>query len=211
VILKQGLHGEDVKKIQHQLRQFQPALQVDGVFGPRTEQAVRVAQGRLVLYPPDGIAGLQTFAALDRRSRRVPERSDRPARPAGSGDPGALRPVLDPARKRAQQSPETDAVKRNPATMHVSLKGRQFIVRYEGQPGVGHRLHHPTAASGVTIGPSYEMKDRTQNSIASDLVVIGVAPDVAAKAAQGAGKQGVDSLVRRRAAETKPFLYGEYR
>lgn len=211
MILKQGLHGEDVKKVQHQLRQFQPALQVDGVFGPRTEQAVRVAQGRLVLYPPDGIAGLQTFAALGRRSRRVPERSDRPARPAGSGDPGPLRPVIDPARKRAQQSPETDAVKRNPATMHMSLKGRQFIVRHEGQPGVSHRLHHPTAASGVTIGPGYEMKDWTQNSIASDLVVIGVAPDVAAKAAQGAGKQGVDSLGHRRAAETKPFLYGEYR
>ncbi|WP_347092012.1 peptidoglycan-binding domain-containing protein [Sphingomonas parapaucimobilis] len=94
MILKQGLHGEDVKKVQHQLRQFQPALQVDGVFGPRTEQAVRVAQGRLVLYPPDGIAGLQTFAALGRRSRRVPERSDRPARPAGSGAQAHCGPSL---------------------------------------------------------------------------------------------------------------------
>lgn len=192
MILKQGVRGEEVKKLQQILRQFQSGLQADGVFGPRTERAVRIAQRRLGLYPPDGIVGPLTWGALNGQSPWPSRRSDTPspsASPVGRGDPGRLRPIVDPARKRAERSPETDALKRSAANMRMSLKGRQFIVRHEGQPGVSQRLHHPTAASGVTIGPGYDMKDRTQASIAADLEAIGVAPNIAAKAAQGAGKQ----------------------
>ncbi|WP_412549637.1 peptidoglycan-binding domain-containing protein [Sphingomonas sanguinis] len=49
MILKQGVRGEEVKKLQQILRQFQSVLQIDGVFGPRTERAVRIAQRRLGL------------------------------------------------------------------------------------------------------------------------------------------------------------------
>lgn len=63
VLLRRGSRGPAVEQLQHALNAGGERLVVDGMFGPRTEAAVRRAQAahRLVV---DGIVGPQTRAAL---------------------------------------------------------------------------------------------------------------------------------------------------
>lgn len=58
------MHGEDVRTLQRALKEqgFDPG-QLDGVFGKKTERAVKRFQ-RSVGLKADGIAGRRTFAAL---------------------------------------------------------------------------------------------------------------------------------------------------
>ena len=60
-----GLQGEDVRILQSKLESLGYQVgPIDGIFGPKTEQAVRQFQmnnGLLV----DGVVGEQTFAALE--------------------------------------------------------------------------------------------------------------------------------------------------
>ncbi len=57
-ILKRGLAGEPVKRLQKKL-----GIETDGVFGPSTEQKLKDYQERHGL-PADGIAGPDTFAQM---------------------------------------------------------------------------------------------------------------------------------------------------
>ncbi|MFL6138956.1 MAG: N-acetylmuramoyl-L-alanine amidase [Frankiaceae bacterium] len=63
--------GDDVAELQHRLQElgFDPG-RCDGVFGARTEQAVRELQRNLGLVP-DGTCGPHTLKALDRLRRTV--------------------------------------------------------------------------------------------------------------------------------------------
>jgi len=65
-----------------------------------------------------------------------------------------------------------------------SEDGAEFIFTREACPGISNRLHWPGGGSGVTLGPGYDMKERTSSEIEKDLVGIGV--DLAA--AQAIGK-----------------------
>ena len=192
--LKLGNHGDLVKHVQQQLRHFEPALAIDGIFGRHTDRAVRIAQRRLGLYPPDGIVGPITASALTRSAAPAAAPTARPSHPApaatGSGDPGPLRHAVEPARRRARQTPMPPGMVSPVSAMTTSRFGRQFIVSHEAQANVSNHLHHPSAGSGVTIGPGYDMKDRSKTAVAADLRAIGVAPADAAAAAEGAGKSG---------------------
>ena len=68
-----------------------------------------------------------------------------------------------------------------PASLRVSNSGRAFIEKEEELPGVSNTLYHPSAASGVTLGPGYDMKEKSADQIVADLERIDVAPDVAKK------------------------------
>lgn len=57
-ILKRGLAGEPVKRLQQKL-----GIEVDGEFGPKTEEALKTYQKRNGLAV-DGVAGPDTFAHL---------------------------------------------------------------------------------------------------------------------------------------------------
>jgi N-acetylmuramoyl-L-alanine amidase len=63
--------GDDVGQLQHRLQElgFDPG-RADGIFGARTEQAVREFQHNVGL-PPDGTCGPHTLKALDRLRRTV--------------------------------------------------------------------------------------------------------------------------------------------
>lgn len=199
--LMMGSQGEDVRRLQHTLHRYEPGLAVDGIFGPRTEQAVRLAQRRLTLYPPDGIVGPLTLAALGPTNGAAPRHHGHQHRAtqhharshnhsSGKGDPGALRPVVEPARHRAEKGQMPPGTVSPVASMRVSRDGRHFIIGHESLRGVSNRLHHPSLGSGVTIGPGYDMKDRSVKEIEADLAIINVPPAAAAQAAQGAGKSG---------------------
>ncbi|MDF2629171.1 MAG: polysaccharide deacetylase [Symbiobacteriaceae bacterium] len=70
--LRTGDRGPAVAALQQMLQErgFDPVL-VDGIFGPLTERAVRQAQGALGLTQ-DGLAGVQTTAALEARVAAAP-------------------------------------------------------------------------------------------------------------------------------------------
>lgn len=103
---------------------------------------------------------------------------------------GAPAGLLDDAWRRATTSPMPPGEVADVQTMRLSLQGKLFIIRHEGQRGVSNRLHHPSAGSGVTIGPGYDMKDRSAREVQTDLEAIGVPSDAAAQAAGGAGLSG---------------------
>lgn len=79
----------------------------------------------------------------------------------------------------------------HPATM--SENGVRFLFRLEAQDGVSNRLHWPKGASGVTLGPGYDMKGRTPEAVTSDLISIGVSEATAKKVAKGAGLSGAEA------------------
>ena len=76
--------------------------------------------------------------------------------------------------------------------MRCSEAGRRFIFSIEvgGLKKITARLHWPGGASGVTLGPGYDMKDRSASSVQTDLMLIGVDPTSAKAAAGGAGLRG---------------------
>ncbi|HVE82045.1 MAG TPA: glycoside hydrolase family protein [Myxococcales bacterium] len=77
-----------------------------------------------------------------------------------------------------------------PSKLSLSDRGLDFLYRREALPGVSNRLHWPGGASGVTLGPGYDMKVRTKAEVEADLKAIGVPDGTASKAAGGAGKSG---------------------
>ncbi len=196
VTLARGSAGKDVKHLQTLLRRYDRHVAVDGVYGPQTERAVRLAQRRMRVYPPDGIAGPYTLAALDHLQAAHPHASTRPApvtpraKPVQLGNPGPLTQAVASARAQAVKGPMPAGTASPAVMMRTSAQGRLFIIQRECQRGVSNHLHHPSAGSGVTIGPGYDMKDRTADDVATDLGLINVPPAVAAKAAQGATLSG---------------------
>lgn len=91
-----------------------------------------------------------------------------------------------------------------PSASGLSQNGMDFIYDHEAQAGVSNRLHWPKAGSGVTLGPGYDMKGRTADAIERDLTAIGIDPQAARKAGEGAGLTG--SVARDFAAANKDLI-----
>lgn len=76
--LRQGATGDYVVKLQERLRALgygsiaQIPMKIDGVFGPRTRDAVIAYQRRSELLP-DGVVGRMTWASLETASNRKPK------------------------------------------------------------------------------------------------------------------------------------------
>jgi peptidoglycan hydrolase-like protein with peptidoglycan-binding domain len=62
-LTRQGDSGHPVKTLQHLLNQHGSSLAVDGIFGPKTDAAVRAFQGSNNLTV-DGIAGPKTWGKV---------------------------------------------------------------------------------------------------------------------------------------------------
>jgi hypothetical protein len=77
-LLRVGSRGEDVAALQQFLASQGFQIDVDGIFGPQTGQAVAQLQQRLGV-PVDGIAGPQTYAAIQQAvARQAPQPQPRP-------------------------------------------------------------------------------------------------------------------------------------
>ncbi len=72
-MLKNGSRGEDVEKLQKRLHKLgiDPGP-IDGVFGPKTEAAVRGFQ-TMQMIDVDGIAGPKTLEALKAAVKKMKE------------------------------------------------------------------------------------------------------------------------------------------
>ncbi|WP_246545284.1 glycoside hydrolase family protein [Photorhabdus hainanensis] len=85
-----------------------------------------------------------------------------------------------------------DALKCESAT-GISEDGLRFIFNIESLKGVSNHLHWPRGASGVTLGPGYDMKERSQSSIKETMRNIGLDSDIAEKISKGAGLTNNDA------------------
>jgi GH24 family phage-related lysozyme (muramidase) len=83
-----------------------------------------------------------------------------------------------------------DQQKRASSGNKTSLQGRSFIERHEEQKGVSNHLHWPGGASGVTLGPGYDMRDRSRAEIEQKLRDIDLDSSLVSRVAAGAGLRG---------------------
>ena len=231
--------GQPVRALQLLLKKYEPGLAVDGLFGPRTERAVRAAQRKLEVVPADGIAGPYTLAALTKAAKGSqsanplprPKPPDHPSsgsqlsaavHKAGAAVgsaahsaehavvntveqaiaaiekfiaglhakppqvPANIHPVVQPSKAKAKNEPQPPGEVRDPKTMTMSDKGIKFVFGHEAGAGMA-ALHLPSSGSGVTVGPGYDMGERTPKQIVHDLTSIGV-PQETAQVMSGASK-----------------------
>jgi peptidoglycan hydrolase-like protein with peptidoglycan-binding domain len=95
ILLRRGDRGDGVRKLQLQLRRLGfPAGSVDGVFGPVTEQAVRMFQQSVGL-PSTGLVDKATWDLVNSSAPAPPE----------TGAPIALRSPVPPAPQPAPSPP----------------------------------------------------------------------------------------------------------
>jgi hypothetical protein len=80
---------------------------------------------------------------------------------------------------------QTTATKRHALGLYMSNAGLAFIFRHEAQAGVSNHLHWPGGSSGVTLGPGYDMRERSRHAIVRDMLAIGLAKSIAEKIAGG--------------------------
>ena len=72
-ILKRGSKGKDVEFLQERLNSLGYDLAVDGVYGPKTEAAVRAFQKDNKI-DSDGVVGNDTWSAIDKKSKEENEK-----------------------------------------------------------------------------------------------------------------------------------------
>ncbi|WP_312283013.1 MULTISPECIES: peptidoglycan-binding protein [Pseudescherichia] len=163
--LRFGYKGPEVKSLQKMLNSEGYDIYPDGVFGSKTENAVRLFQSKKNLHV-DGIAGRKTMTALGKKNVT-----------------------------RAPAPPINGNVGRQPcSSMNISTSGFNFIYRHEAQAGVSNHLHWPGGISGVTLGPGYDMGHRTNAEVKTRLLSLGLSEEEAEKASQGAGKKGTTAF-----------------
>ncbi|WP_034912044.1 peptidoglycan-binding protein [Erwinia sp. 9145] len=151
-VLRKGDRGIAVKRLQELLNSKGINTSTDGMFGIKTETAVRKFQMKSNIHK-DGVAGRETFLKL---GHSVIERAPQP--PIG--------------RRLGRQTS---------GAMAISANGLYFIFKREAWPGHSCYLHWPGGASGVTLGPGYDMKERSEISIKNAMIQIGIPEKIAAE------------------------------
>ncbi|NIF20227.1 pesticin C-terminus-like muramidase [Candidatus Pantoea multigeneris] len=158
LVLRKGDRGDAVRALQNDLHGKGIRITADAIFGFKTEVAVKEFQRKHGLHS-DGIVGRHTLAALGRPV------TSRPPHPAIGGVAGR------------------QAV----GAMNLSASGFDFIYNHEARRNVSNVLHHPTSGSGVTLGPGYDMKSKSQNEIKNVMLSIGLSEDISDKISQASG------------------------
>ncbi len=181
--LRKGSRGPEVRLLQEKLIVAGYRLNPDEFFWNNTDTAVRTFQRKQGLIP-DGVVGLNTWGALgvSDKPKSVPMSSalfDGLIAQLGA-------PVIRAALFAKYSTPSSHASQ--PASqLHISENGIKFIYTLEAFPGKSNRLHWPEGSSGVTLGPGYDMKERSETAIIADMLAIGVDMATARKISKGSG------------------------
>jgi hypothetical protein len=182
--LKFGSSGADVRKEQHALQAAGFHVAADGTFGRRTETAVRDFQRKHGLLP-DGIIGVRT---QDRLAQGSPT-SLQPQTPL-TDLPQRIGPAIIPPAMKALHVPAAPGLKQPCGQLTTSDNGLLFIFAEETDKHSGN-VSWPRGLSGVTLGPGYDMKERSAAEIATHMRGIGLAEVDAQTMSTAAGKSNV--------------------
>ncbi|HDJ1441794.1 TPA: peptidoglycan-binding protein [Serratia rubidaea] len=164
--IRKGDKGSHVKSLQEMLIGQGANIYADGIFGVKTEFAVKKFQLKKGLHI-DGIAGRKTFSAL--------------------GKPSVVRAPHPPIGGKSGRQ--------GTRAMTTSQSGLRFIFNIESWRGVSNHLHWPGGASGVTLGPGYDMKTRSVNSIKNTMIAIGLDSTTADKISKASGLKHQDARI----------------
>jgi GH24 family phage-related lysozyme (muramidase) len=182
--LRKGSSGGKVRELQAALANHGEKLAIDGSFGAQTERVVRGFQRRRGMLP-DGIAGPKTFGAL-----RLPAAGTHHMHRPATGMSDSIKDIgggIIHSSAAARILPMPYAASRPSSALSTSIQGLNFIYGHEALTGVSNRLHWPRGASGVTLGPGYDMKERSAASVMADMQAIGLQASVAEQISKAAG------------------------
>ena len=184
--LRKGNRGPEVRQLQEMLVASGYRIVPDEYFWNDTEAAVRAFQRKQGLIP-DGIAGPNTWGALNGSTKTNSASGSFPILDKLVTLLGA--PVIQAAMLARNLMASNEASK-PAAQMRISEKGLQFIYTLEAFPGLSNHVHWPGGSSGVTLGPGYDMKERSETTIIADMRAIGLDTAKAEKIAKGSGLVG---------------------
>lgn len=196
-MLRKGAKGSDVRSLQEGLSNHGVSVLRDGLYGEQTELAVRAFQRRQGLLP-DGIAGPKTMRELGIASssaQRATHSRETILRLGGA---------VFHSSESAKNLPLVTDFSRPSLSRQISEKGMRFIFTHEALAGVSNRLHWPGGASGVTLGPGYDMKERASASILADMGAIGLDITTSTRISEAAGLQG--AAAREYAIQNKSLV-----
>ena len=181
--LRKGSQGPLVRALQERLNKAGYSIQpMTDYFGIKTDTAIRKLQRKHNLII-DGIAGKNTWYALG-----VVDSANPDVKPVNS-----LNSLLAGLGMTPGKTIVIDENAKPVAQLTTSSKGLQFIYTREAWKNKSNRLHWPGGASGVTLGPGYDMKHRSEAEIARDLFKVGVVAEKAKSIAKGAGLKGAQA------------------
>ena len=185
--LRKGSRGALVRTLQQRLNAKGYTIQpMSDYFGIKTDTAVRNLQRKNKLIA-DGVVGPNTWYALgviDSARPNVKPVNSLDGLIAGNGHVGAVAAAI------VKSAPASKEDAKPVAQLITSNKGLQFLYTREAWKNVSNRLHWPGGASGVTLGPGYDMKERSESEITRDMIKIGVEATKAKSIAKGAGLKG---------------------
>ena len=190
--LAKGTSGTEVRSFQEALNGQGGHLLPDGNFDAKTDEAVRAFQRRTGLLP-DGIAGPRTLETLTMMSTH-----SKTEFPSDNLADLMLRigSFIAGSALTAMAQPFPPMLSQRPRSLHTSKNGLRFIYSHESQESVSNRLHWPKGASGVTLGPGYDMKTRKEQAIIDDMIVIDLKPETAQKVAEASGGRQRSTRIR---------------
>jgi GH24 family phage-related lysozyme (muramidase) len=206
MILK-GAKGREVKAVQQALIANGYRIKADGVFGDGTQIALRSFQEHKGLFP-SSVIDQETIDCLYAESKPPGDARLRLKDPQLSLKTGqtSLLATRNPARLSndiwlhgvsGMALPQAFWGRSfPPGGLSLSIQGFDFIYGLEtDKKGKSKHTHWPGGASGVTLGPGYDMRERAEANVSRDLAAIGVDPSIAQALSKGATKKEDDARV----------------
>lgn len=189
-LVRRGMRGWDVAALQFRLAWHGfPSGTLDGVFGPRTDRALRRHQTRRGLVR-DGLAGRITVRSLRRSSPRAPLRLRKPLRrpvtgrfgprgsrfhagidfaaPAGAPVRAARRGTVAFARRQSGGFGKLVVVRHRPGVQTLYAHLSRLGVRKGRRVGAGTRLGK-VGATGFATGPHLHFELRVRGGAVNPL------------------------------------------
>lgn len=181
--LRKGDRGPGVRLLQDKLIAAGYHLNPDAHFWNNTDTALRAYQRKQGLIP-DGVAGPNTWATLDATEK---SKSTSASSPLLNGLMAILGGKVIQAAVITKYFMPPSQASRPASLLRISERGLLFIYTSEAKRGASNHLHWPGGSSGVTLGPGYDMKERAEPEIITDMQAIGVDIVAAKKIAEGSG------------------------
>lgn len=186
-VLRKSSRGLLVKKLQERLDQLGFSISAKTeYFGSLTDNAVRRFQHQHNLLA-DGVVGKNTWLALGFQDKKVI------ADKAQASISTLIKSVGESiiiAAHSANKLSKIDLNAKPVSQLNISEKGLLFLYTREAWQGRSNVLHWPKGSSGVTLGPGYDMKTRSEAIIKQDMVKIGLPVKTAEKIAKASGLKG---------------------